>query len=102
MFAGVGLFELLAYRKGWPFNVKLGGPLLALPLLLIAIRPGGAYAAYLLLVPVIDTVMYATMAMIGIEALLCLRRSGIGKRFAGLLLLPAVLVEAMRYLRRVL
>ncbi|MBO7743048.1 hypothetical protein I8J29_02485 [Paenibacillus sp. MWE-103] len=56
LFAGFGLFELLAYRKGWPFSV----------------------------------------------ALRCLRRNAIGKRFAGLLVLLAILVEAMRDLRRVL
>lgn len=48
LFAGCGMFELWAYRKDWPLKVKLGGLLLALPLLLIAIHLGGLYAAYLL------------------------------------------------------
>ncbi|MDQ8735347.1 hypothetical protein [Paenibacillus sp. LHD-38] len=102
LFAGRGTSELWAYRKGWPLKVKLGGLLLSLPLMLIAIQLGGLYAAYLLLLPVIDTILHTAMAVTGIEALLCLRRGRADKRFAGLLLLLAVLVGVMLFLRRML
>lgn len=91
LFAGCGTFELWAYRKGWPIKVKLGGLLLALPLLLIAIQLGRLYESYLLLLLVIDTILYTAMALTGIEALLCLRRDRADKRFTGLLLLLAAL-----------
>ncbi|SDX92704.1 hypothetical protein [Paenibacillus sp. CF384] len=102
LFFGHGIFQLWAYRKGCSLKVKLGAPLLTLPLLLLAIQLGGLYAAYLLLVPVIHTILYTAMAVTGIEALLCLRRRRADKRFVGLLLLLAVLVGVKFYLRRML